>query len=87
MEPTPEPELSADDILNQVNAILEENKTLEDVAVESEQAINQRENEPALDDIIKETTKDLPSEEPTDVKAEATSSTEESDKLDEEIKQ
>ena len=87
MEPTPEPELSADDILNQVNAILEENKTLEDVAVESEQAINQRENEAALDDIIKETTKDLPSEEPTDVKAEATSSTEESDKLDEEIKQ
>lgn len=87
VEPTPEPELSADDILNQVNAILEENKTLEDVAVESEQAINQRENEAALDDIIKETTKDLPSEEPADVKAEATSSTEESDKLDEEIKQ
>jgi hypothetical protein len=87
VEPTPEPELSANDIINQVNAILEENKTLEDVAVESEQAKNQRENEAALDDIIKETTKDLPSEEPADVKAEATSSTEESDKLDEEIKQ
>lgn len=87
MEPTLEPELSADDILNQVNAILEENKTLETVAMESEQAINQRENEAALNDIIKETTKDLPSESATDVKAEATSSTEESDRLDEELKQ
>ena len=87
VEPTLEPELSADDILNQVNAILEENKTLETVAMESEQAINQRENEAALNDIIKETTKDLPSESATDVKAEATSSTEESDRLDEELKQ
>lgn len=84
---TPEPELSADDIINQVNAILEENKTLDVVAQETEVDRNQKENEAALNDIIKETTKDLPSETPTDVNAEATSSTEESDRLDAELKQ
>lgn len=77
----------AEDILAQVNAILEENKTLEDVAQETEETQNQKENEAALADIVKETTKDLPSEEATDVEAEATSSTEESDRLDEELKQ
>lgn len=76
-----------EDILNQVNAILNENKTLETVAQETEANQTQKENEAALDEIIKEQTKDLPSEEAKDVKAEATSSTEESDKLDEEIKQ
>ena len=85
VESTSEP--SADDIVNQVNAILEENKTLETVAQETEVEKNQKENEAALDDIIKETTKDLPSASDTDVKAEATSSTEESDRLDEELKQ
>lgn len=84
---TPEPELSADDIINQVNAILEENKTLDVVAQETEVDRNQKENEAALNDIIKETTKDLPSEAATDVNAEATSSTEESDRLDAELKQ
>ena len=83
----PAPEPSADDILNQVNAILEENKTLETVAQETEVDRNQKENEAALNDIIKETTKDLPSDTATDVKAEATSSTEESNRLDEELKQ
>ena len=83
----PAQELSADDILNQVNAILEENKTLETVAQETEVDRNQKENEAALNDIIKETTKDLPSETATDVNAEATSSTEESDRLDAELKQ
>ena len=77
----------AEDILAQVNAILEENKTLEDVAQETEETQNQKENEAALADIVKETTKDLPSEEATDVEAEATSSTEESDRLDEELRQ
>ena len=83
----PAPEPSADDILNQVNAILDENKTLDTVAQESEVDRNQKENEAALNDIIKETTKDLPSDTATDVKAEATSSTEESNRLDEELKQ
>lgn len=83
----PAQELSADDILNQVNAILEENKTLETVAQETEVDRNQKENEAALNDIIKETTRDLPSETATDVNAEATSSTEESDRLDAELKQ
>lgn len=80
-------ETSTEDILNQVDAILNENKTLETVAQESEVDRNQKENEDALNDIIKETTKDLPSDSDTDVKAEATSSTEETDKLDEELKQ
>ena len=80
-------ETSTEDILNQVDAILNENKTLETVAQESEVDRNQKENEDALNDIIKETTKDLPSDSNTDVKAEATSSTEETDKLDEELKQ
>lgn len=75
------------DILDQVNAILNENKTLETVAQETEETQNQKENEAALADIVKETTKDLPSEEPKDVNTEATSSTWESDKLDEELKQ
>jgi len=76
-----------DDVLDQVNAILNEDKTLESVAQETEESQNQKENEAALADIVKEQTKDLPSEEPKDVNTEATSSTEESDKLDEELKQ
>lgn len=80
-------ETSTEDILNQVDAILNENKTLETVAQETEVEKNQKENEAALNDIIKETTKELPSDSDTDVKAEATSSTEETDKLDQELKQ
>lgn len=80
-------ESSTEDILSQVDAILNENKTLETVAQETEVEKNQKENEAALNDIIKETTKELPSDSDTDVKAEATSSTEETDKLDEELKQ
>ena len=75
------------DILEQVNAILKENKTLEAVAQETEVEQNQKENEAALADIVKETTKDLPSEPATDVNTEVTSSTGESDRLDEELKQ
>lgn len=86
-ETTQPNEASAEDVLKEVNAILNENKTLNDVAQEEEKSQNQKENEAALDDIIKETTKDLPSDSNTDVKAEATSSTEETDKLDEELKQ
>lgn len=80
-------ETSTENILNQVDAILNENKTLETVAQETEVEKNQKENEAALNDIIKETTKELPSDSDTDVKAEATSSTEETDKLDQELKQ
>ena len=83
----PVQELSTDDILNQVNTILEEDKTLDTVAQETEVDRNQKENEAALNDIIKETTKDLPSDTATDVNANATSSTEETDRLDEELKQ
>jgi hypothetical protein len=76
-----------EDVLEQVNAILNENKTLETIAKETEENQNQKENEAALADIIKEQTKDLPSEEAKDVNTEATSSTEETDRLDEELKQ
>lgn len=75
------------DILDQVNAILNENRTLNDVVAEDEQAKQIKENEDALNAIVKEQTKDLPSEANTEVNAEATSSTEESDKLDEELRQ
>ena len=80
-------EQQPDDVLNQVNAILNENKTLNDVAAEDEQAKQQKENEDALDAIVKEQTKDLPSTSDKEVKTEATSSSEESDRLDEELKQ
>ena len=83
----PASESNPDDILNQVNEILNENKTLNEVAQEEEKSQNQKENEAALDEIIKEQTKDLPSEQATDVNTEATSSSEESDRLDEELKQ
>ena len=87
MQTTQTTEAPETDVLDQVNAILNENKTLESVAQDAEVNQNQRENEEALNDIIKETTKDLPSENATDVNTEATSSTEETDKLDEELKQ
>ena len=80
-------EASTEDVLKEVNAILNENKTLNDVVQEEEKSQTQKENEEALNSIIEETTKDLPSDSNTDVKAEATSSTEETDKLDEELKQ
>lgn len=76
-----------DDVLDQVNKILEEGKTLNDVVEEEEKSQLQKENEEALDAIVKETTKDLPSDSNTDVKTEAVSSTEDSDRLDEELKQ
>lgn len=66
---------------------MEEGKTLNDVVEEEEKSQLQKENEDALDAIVKETTKDLPSDSNTDVKTEAVSSTEDSDRLDEELKQ
>ena len=80
------PQSPVDNLLNQVNATINENKTLESVAQETEQTQLQKENEDALNAIIKEQTKDLPSE-PTEVKTEETSNQEESDRLDEELKQ
>lgn len=73
-------------MIAEVNAMLNENKTLNDVVAEDEQAKQQKENEDALDAIVKEETKDLPSN-AEDVKAEVTSSTEETDRLDKELKQ
>lgn len=84
---TTEAPVEQPDVLEEVNKILNENKTLDTVAQETTENQNQKENEDALNDIIKETTKDLPSDSDTDVKTEATSSTKETDKLDEELKQ
>lgn len=53
---------------------------------EQEKDAIQKENEDALAEIVKEQTKDTPSTS-QDVNAEATSSTEETDKLNEELKQ
>ena len=74
-----------EDVINEVNAILNENKTLNDVVAEDEQTKQAKENEDALDAIVKEQTKDLPST-AEDVKAEVTSSTEETDRLEKKIK-
>ncbi len=85
---TQNPEASSDDdVLKQVNEIINENKTLNQVAKEAEENTNLKENEDALNKIIQEQTQDLPSDKATDVNTEVTSSTWESDKLDEELKQ
>lgn len=78
---------STEEVISQVDAIINENKTLNDVVEEEEKSQLAKENEEALDAIIKETTKDLPSASDTDVKTEAVSSEEESNQLDEELKQ
>ena len=82
---TPEP--TTEDLISQVNNIINENKTLNDVVEEEEKTQLQKENEDALNAIIQEQTKDIPSASDTDVKAEAVSSEEESNQLDEELKQ
>lgn len=79
-------EMTTEELLSQVNSILNENKTLNDVAVEEEKTQLQKENEEALSEIVKEQTKDLQTSEASDVKADAISNTEASDALDKEIK-
>lgn len=79
-------EPTTEDVLSQVENITNESKTLNDVVAEQEKGTIQKENEDALAEIVKEQTKDTPSTS-QDVNAEATSSTEETDKLDEELKQ
>lgn len=74
------------DLLSQVDAIINESKTLETIAQEDEQAKVEKENASALDAIVAENTKDLPSES-TEVKAEAVSSIDDDSQLDEELKQ
>lgn len=62
-------------------------QTLEQVIQEDETAKTQKENEAALQELIKEQTKDLPSDSSTDVNVDAVSSVDESNRLDDEIKQ
>lgn len=80
-------EPTTEDLISQVNNIISENKTLNEVVEEEEKTQLQKENEDALNAIIQEQTKDIPSASDTDVKAEAVSSEEESNQLDEELKQ
>ena len=84
-QPTQTP--SPDDLLNQMKWIAEESKTLNDVAEKNEQEQIAKENEDALKSIVNETTKDLPTEPTVETKTEATSSDQETNQLDEEIKQ
>lgn len=79
--------LSDTELLKQVDEIINESKTLETVAKETDEANNQKENEDALAAIVKEETKDIPSDNATDVNTEASDSVWETDKLDEELKQ
>lgn len=78
---------SLDDLLAQVNNVINDGKTLEDVAKETEQAQQQKENEDALKAIVEEETKDIPSVADVEVKTDSVSSLEESSRLDEELKQ
>lgn len=81
---TPNPE----DLIKQMSWIVEESKTLDEVAKENEQNQIAKENEDALKTIVEENTKDLPSADKVEVKeTEVTSSDEESSQLDNEIKQ
>lgn len=87
VEAQPAQSPSPEDLLKQMQWIAEENKTLNDVVEKDEQEQIAQENEDALKSIIKEQTQDLPTETTVEAKSEATSSTEETNQLDEEIKQ
>ena len=81
---TPSPE----DLLRQIQWVIEENKTLEEVAREDDASRIQQENEAALKSLVEETTKDLPQTtvEMWEVKAQI-SDTAESDKMAQDIKE
>ena len=87
VEAQPTQTISPEDLVKQMQWIVDESTTLNEVAEKSEQEQIAKENEDALKSIVNETTKDLPSESSTEVKTEATSSSEETNQLDEEIKQ
>lgn len=80
-------EVPTDDLLSQVNNIINDNKSLEQVAQEAEQTQIEKENEDALKSIVEEQTKDLPSDSNTEEKTDVSSNLEESNALDEELRQ
>lgn len=81
---TPSPE----ELMRQINGIVEENKTLEEVAKEDDASRIKKENEDALKSLVAETTKDIPQVDNTteQVQAQISDSTE-SDKLAADIKE
>lgn len=81
---TPSPE----ELMKQINGIVEENKTLEEVAKEDDASRIQKENENALKSLVEEATKDIPQVDNTteQVQAQISDSTE-SDKLAADIKE
>lgn len=81
---TPSPE----ELMRQINGIVEENKTLEEVAKEDDASRIKKENENALKSLVEETTKDIPQVDNTteQVQAQISDSTE-SDKLAADIKE
>lgn len=82
---TPSPE----ELMRQIQWVVEENKTLEEVAQENDTSRIQKENEDALKSLVEETTKDIPTA-PVDVSQQVQaqiSDTSETDKLAEDIKE
>lgn len=81
---TPSPE----ELIKQINGIVEENKTLEEVAKEDDASRIQKENENALKSLVEETTKDIPQVDNTTEQVQAQiSDSSESDKLAADIKE
>lgn len=81
-----QPDVSPEDLLSQVNNIINEGKTLETVAQETEQTQLEKENADALKSIVEENTKDLTST-PEEVKTDVVDNADDNSQLDEELKQ
>ena len=81
---TPSPE----DLIKQINGIVEENKTLEDVAKEDDASRVQKENEDMLKSLVAEATKDIPQTVTNSDQAQVQiSDSSETDKLAQDIKE
>lgn len=81
---TPSPE----DLIKQINGIVEENKTLEDVAKEDDASRAQKENEDMLKSLVAEATKDIPQTVTNSDQAQVQiSDSSETDKLAQDIKE
>lgn len=88
VEAQPAPSATPEDLMKQIQWIVDENKTLNDVVEKDEQDKIAKENEDALKSIVNEQTKSLPTTDVVETKeTEATTSDEESSQLDNEIKQ
>lgn len=81
---TPTPE----ELMKQIQWVIEENKTLEEVAKEDDASRTQKENEDALKSLVEEATKDIPQPQQTTNQIQAQASdTSETDKMAQDIKE